>query len=98
MPAVSSAPSPGRTPGPVPANGATHGAGSRRFQFEVEILVRAVWSGIPIEEVPVPARYGSERERISHFRPFVDFMRNFVVFTKLILLRLFGASSIRKEL
>jgi glycosyltransferase involved in cell wall biosynthesis len=74
------------------------GAASRRFQFEVEIMVRAVWSGIPIQEVPVSARYGSATERISHFRPFVDFMRNFVVFTKLILMRFFVTSSIRKEL
>jgi len=74
------------------------GARSRRFQFEVEVLVRAVWSGIPIQEVPVSARYGSAKERISHFRPFVDFMRNFGVFTKLILMRVFVASSVRKNL
>ncbi len=65
------------------------GAKSRRFQFEVEILVRAIWSGIPIQEVPVPARYESATARISHFRPFVDFVRNFFVFTKLILMRFF---------
>jgi glycosyltransferase involved in cell wall biosynthesis len=74
------------------------GAKSRRFQFEVEVLVRAVWSGIPILEVPVPAHYGSAKERISHFRPFADFMRNFIVFTKLIFMRMFVASSVRKKL
>jgi glycosyltransferase involved in cell wall biosynthesis len=74
------------------------GAGSRRFQFEVEILVRAVWSGIPFIEVPVSARYGSAGERISHFRPFVDFMRNFGAFTKLIFMRIFIPSFIRKTL
>jgi glycosyltransferase involved in cell wall biosynthesis len=73
------------------------GAKSRRFQFEVEILVRAVWSGLPIQEVPVQALYGPAEDRISHFRPFVDFMRNFRVFTKLILMRVFAASSIRKK-
>jgi len=73
------------------------GAKSRRFQFEVEILVRAVWSRIPIQEVPVQALYGPAEDRISHFRPFVDFMRNFRVFTKLILMRVFVASSIRKK-
>ncbi|NTV34475.1 MAG: glycosyltransferase family 2 protein, partial [Deltaproteobacteria bacterium] len=45
------------------------GARSRRFQFEVEVLVRAVWSGIPILEVPVQALYGAAEDRISHFRP-----------------------------
>jgi glycosyltransferase involved in cell wall biosynthesis len=73
------------------------GAKSRRFQFEVEILVRAVWSGIPIQEVPVQALYGPAEDRISHFRPFVDFMRNFRVFTRLLLMRVFAASSIRKK-
>jgi glycosyltransferase involved in cell wall biosynthesis len=73
------------------------GAGSRRYQFEVEILVRAVWSGIPVLEVPVSVRYGSAGERVSHFRPFVDFMRNSKVFTKLILTRLFVSSSDRKK-
>jgi glycosyltransferase involved in cell wall biosynthesis len=73
------------------------GAASRRFQFEVEILVRAAWAGIPVLEAPVSARYESAKERISHFRPFVDFMRNFSVFTKLILTRMFVASSIRKK-
>ena len=73
------------------------GAKSRRFQFEVEILVRAVWSGIPIQEVPVQALYGPAEDRISHFRPFVDFMRNFRVFTKLILMRAFVVSLIRKK-
>jgi glycosyltransferase involved in cell wall biosynthesis len=74
------------------------GARSRRFQFEVEILVRAAWSGIPILEIPVQTVYGPAEERISHFRPFVDFMRNFGVFTKLILMRIFIPSFIRKKL
>ena len=74
------------------------GARSRRFQFEVEILVRAAWSGIPILEIPVQAVYGPAEERISHFRPFVDFMRNFGVFTKLIFMRIFIPSFIRKKL
>jgi glycosyltransferase involved in cell wall biosynthesis len=73
------------------------GAESRRYQFEVEILVRAVWSGIPVVEVPVSTQYGSAGERVSHFRPFVDFMRNSKVFTKLILTRIFISSSVRRK-
>jgi glycosyltransferase involved in cell wall biosynthesis len=74
------------------------GVRSRRFQFEVEVLVRAVWSRIPIREVAVSACYGSPKERISHFRPFVDFMRNFGVFSRLIIMRMFVRSSLRKKL
>jgi hypothetical protein len=33
--------------------------------------------------------YPPEGERVSHFRPFVDFWRNALAFTRLILMRLF---------
>ena len=60
------------------------GATSRRFQFEVEVLVQAVWSGMPILEVPVQAFYGHGEDRISHFRPWLDFWRNTKTFTRLV--------------
>ena len=65
------------------------GVVARRYQFEVEVLVRAAWQGIPIVEVPISAAYGSELPRISHFRPFVDFMRNSGTFSRLIIRRVF---------
>jgi glycosyltransferase involved in cell wall biosynthesis len=61
---------------------------ARRFQFEVEILVRATWAEIPIIEVPVSVRYAGRHGRISHFRPFVDFLRNTRTFYQLITRRL----------
>ena len=64
------------------------GARSRRFQFEVEILVRAAWSGISILEIPVRAVYGPAEERISHFRPWLDFWRNTKTFTRLVASRI----------
>ncbi len=60
---------------------------ARRFQFEVEILVRARWQGIPIHEAPVGVSYTPGGRRISHFRPFVDFCRNTGTFSRLIFLR-----------
>ena len=57
---------------------------ARRYQFEVEVLARASWQGIPVVEVPVSANYGADLPRISHFRPFVDFLRNFGAFSRLI--------------
>ena len=66
------------------------GAAARRYQFEVEILVRARLSGIPVIEAPVSVDYGAAGERISHFRPFVDFMRNSGTFARLIFRRLFS--------
>ena len=46
-----------------------------KFEFEIEVLVRAAWKGIPIEWVPVSVYYAPPGERISHFRPFKDFTR-----------------------
>lgn len=60
---------------------------ARRFQFEVEILVRAVWVDIPVIEVPVQVSY-APGQRISHFRPWVDFWRNTCTFYRLITRRL----------
>jgi glycosyltransferase involved in cell wall biosynthesis len=61
---------------------------ARRFQFEVEILVRARWQGIPILEAPVRVSYTPGGRRVSHFRPFVDFCRNTGTFSRLIFLRI----------
>jgi glycosyltransferase involved in cell wall biosynthesis len=64
------------------------GVRARRFQFEVEILVRARWAGIPVAEAPVHVSYTPGMKRISHFRPFVDFCRNSGTFSQLIFLRI----------
>lgn len=60
---------------------------ARRFQFEVEILVRAAWAEIPVIEVPVQVSYAAA-QRISHFRPWIDFWRNTRTFYQLITRRL----------
>ncbi|MFZ7126074.1 MAG: glycosyltransferase family 2 protein [Desulfobacterales bacterium] len=67
-------------------------ARARRFQFEVEVLVRACWAGIPTIEVPVGVSYGKSGPRISHFRPMVDFLRNSATFCRLITRRVFTPS------
>ncbi|PKN22968.1 MAG: glycosyltransferase family 2 protein [Deltaproteobacteria bacterium HGW-Deltaproteobacteria-21] len=61
---------------------------SRRFQFEVEILVKARWKRIRVIEVPVGVNYAEGAERISHFRPMVDFLRNSSTFARLIFQRI----------
>lgn len=77
------------------------GIRSRRYQFEVEALARAGWQKMPVIEVPVNVTYAAPGERRSHFRPFVDFLRNSRVFTRLILTRivrrLFAEPSNRKR-
>ncbi len=48
---------------------------STRFEFEVEVIVKSAWKGINIESVPIQVFYPPEKERISHYRPFIDFVR-----------------------
>jgi glycosyltransferase involved in cell wall biosynthesis len=64
------------------------GVRARRFQFEVEVLARAGWRGIPVLETPVRVTYPHGAERISHYRPLLDFLRNSWTFTTLIALRI----------
>jgi glycosyltransferase involved in cell wall biosynthesis len=66
------------------------GTKARRFQFEVEILVQAKRKGFQVIETPVRVNYNPNGERISHFRPFVDFLRNSSTFTRLIFTRIFS--------
>ncbi len=72
------------------------GTKARRYQFEVEVLVRAVWHGIPMIEAPVHTLYGPVEERVSHFRPWLDFWRNTRTFTRLVAMRILISSRLRK--
>jgi glycosyltransferase involved in cell wall biosynthesis len=57
-----------------------------RFEFEIEVLVKAAWSGIPVVSVPVSVYYAKGEERISHFRPGKDFTRISFLNTWLVIL------------
>lgn len=59
-----------------------------RYEFEVEIIVRAAWKGIKVRNVPIKVYYAPEGERVSHFRPFRDFFRISVLNTVLVLVAL----------
>ncbi len=64
------------------------GVRAQRYQFEVEVLVEARQHRIPVIETPVRVIYQPKGRRISHFRPWVDFMRNSATFSRLIFLRI----------
>lgn len=74
------------------------GVRADRFQFEVEVLARAGWKKLPVCLAPVQVSYYPGMERISHFRPFVDFMRNFSTFARLIVQRIFIPAYFRKKM
>ena len=46
-----------------------------KYEFEIEVLVKASWAGIPLESVPIQVYYAQGKERITHFRPVADFTR-----------------------
>ena len=56
-----------------------------RYEFEVEIIVRAAWRGVNVENVPIKVYYPPVEERVSHFRPFHDFFRISILNTVLVL-------------
>lgn len=60
---------------------------ARRFEFEVEVLVQATRAGLSIREVPVSVCYSPPGGRVSHFRPWRDFGRNSMTFTRLLATR-----------
>jgi glycosyltransferase involved in cell wall biosynthesis len=59
---------------------------TRKYEFEIEVLVRAAWKGVAVESVPVTVYYAPKEERVSHFRPFKDFFRISVLNTVLVLI------------
>lgn len=57
---------------------------TRKYEFEIEVLVRCAWKGINIKSIPVSVYYAPPKERVSHFRPFRDFFRISVLNTVLV--------------
>lgn len=57
---------------------------TRRYTFEVEVLVRGAWGGLPLDAVPVSVHYAPGKARISHFRAFRDNLRLTVLHTFLV--------------
>ena len=62
---------------------------TRKYEFEVEVMVRAAWRGVPVLPVKVSVYYPPPDQRISHFRPLRDFTRISVLNTFLCLIAVF---------
>lgn len=46
-----------------------------RYEAELELLVFSSWKGVKLVSTPVNVYYPPKEERVSHFRPIVDFTR-----------------------
>lgn len=60
---------------------------TRKFEFEIEVIVKSAWKGIPVKNIPIQVLY-DESERVSHFRPFKDFTRISMLNTWLVIIAL----------
>ncbi len=56
---------------------------TNKFEFEIEVIVRAAWKGIVVKNIPIQVLY-DPAERVSHFRPFQDFTRISILNTVLV--------------
>lgn len=59
---------------------------TRKYEFEIEVLVRSAWKGIKVIAVPISVYYPPPGERITHFRPLKDFTRISILNTILVLI------------
>ncbi|MEJ0102325.1 MAG: DUF2062 domain-containing protein [Bacteroidota bacterium] len=59
---------------------------TRKYEFEIEAVVRSVWKGITVSWVPISVYYAPKETRITHFRPFKDFFRISILNTILVLI------------
>ncbi|MDR0228194.1 MAG: DUF2062 domain-containing protein [Flavobacteriaceae bacterium] len=60
---------------------------TKKFEFEIEVIVRAAWNDVTVQNVPIQVLYDMS-ERVSHFRPFKDFTRISILNTVLVILML----------
>ncbi|MGE0174551.1 MAG: glycosyltransferase [Oligoflexales bacterium] len=60
-----------------------------KYDFEIEILVKALWQGVRAEEIPIQVYYPERTSRVSHFRPWMDNFRLSLLHSGLVATRLF---------
>ena len=48
---------------------------TKRFDFEIEVLIRLMWKGVDVREVPIDVHYPPPHERVSHFDKLWDNVR-----------------------
>jgi len=59
-----------------------------KFEFEIEVIVKAAWNGTLVKNLPIKISYEDEN-RVSHFRKVPDFARISILNTWFVLVALF---------
>ncbi len=66
---------------------------TRKYDFEIEILIRLLWAKVEVREVEIQAYYPPPEERVSHFDKWWDNVRISVLNTILVMLSLLRTSA-----
>jgi uncharacterized protein (DUF2062 family) len=61
---------------------------TNKYEFELEVLVRSAWNGVPLINIPIGVFYPDKKDRVSHYRPFLDFIRISLLNTMLVFIAL----------
>ena len=61
---------------------------TRKYDFEIEVLIRLIWAGTTVREVEIDVFYPKPEDRVSHFHKFRDNARISVLNTILIVVSL----------
>lgn len=48
---------------------------STRYDFEIEVLVKAAWAGVPVKSIDIGVHYQAPGRRVSHFSFLMDNLR-----------------------
>ncbi len=66
-----------------------------KYEFEIEVMVKVAWRGIPVIPVSINVFYAEGDKRVTHFRPGKDFTRISILNTYLTILTLLWYKPIR---
>lgn len=66
-----------------------------KYEFEIEVMVKAAWRRIPVVPVPIKVFYAEGDKRVTHFRPGKDFTRISILNTWLTILALLWFKPLR---
>ncbi|CAN5300513.1 DUF2062 domain-containing protein [soil metagenome] len=60
---------------------------TNKFEYEIEIIVKAAWRNVDVRNIPVKVLY--EENRVTHFRPFWDITRIVILYMWFVLVSFF---------
>lgn len=67
-----------------------------RYAYELEVLVKAAWAGVPLVGHPVEADYAAPTSRLSHFHPWLDMARYSCTHSRLSMQAFFVPAPLRR--